>query len=84
MKKETLVVRSDSLATVAVMENCFFGDKPFMSLQNSWVSEEDWEFYFFSLIKILEISMSLLAFSFGFGWCIMLLRGLVKREFFFF
>ena len=55
-----------------------------MSLQNSWVSEEDWEFYFFSLIKILEISMSLLAFSFGFGWCIMLLRGLVKREFFFF
>lgn len=54
MKKETLVVRSDSLATVAVMENCFFGDKPFMSLQNSWVSEEDWEFYFFSLIKILE------------------------------
>ena len=68
MRKETLVVRSDSLATVAVMENYFFGDKPFISLQNSWVSEEDWEFYFFSLIiKILEISISLLAFLLDLG-----------------
>ena len=68
MKKETLVVRSDSLATVAVMENCFFGDKPFISLQNSWVSEEDWEFcVFFLIVKFLEISMSLLAFVLDLG-----------------
>jgi hypothetical protein len=41
MRKEILVVKSGFLATVVVMENCFFGDKPFISSQNSWVSGED-------------------------------------------